>query len=330
MSALVAGAFVPCAQHLPQLNSALFDCVSDDLALLLMARGVDDVVDVFGRDWRFGVRGRDDGLVTVDLPAPDRDDRMAERTGLRPRWHRVTALADHMLTWRTLLSAGDPVVLVGDAYHLPWLPYSGHEHMDHGFVLEGLSGDDDGTVAHVVDPYDNATAWGTARPLSSGISLTALEAAMAGGRWAALTADGAAVAAPDPDTTIAANAAAIDSAVRRGSYTRFTASYVAASADGLPGLSLQTWLLARDRGLHACWLAQQPAGTLARDLADQFAGEVVTAWRRAAEAAYIAGRRAASGRLIPPSAYAAVDAAAAEAAIAAQVRRHVPERTSPC
>ncbi|WP_433392213.1 BtrH N-terminal domain-containing protein [Micromonospora sp. KLBMP9576] len=287
---------VPCGRFLSQVDGARLDCVSDALAVLLAARGVPDVRDPFARDWRFDLRAGP-APARVALPAPDQDDLLARRTGWRPRWS-ATEPGTAADSWRAALREGAPVAVVGDAYHLPWLPYHGHEHMEHGFVVDGL--DADGTV-HVVDPYENATEWGRAVPTATRVGLDTLAPALPGGRWAVLVAATTAPEAPDPRAQVAANVAAVRAAADSGAYERFVAAHAPAGRDELENLTLQTWLLARDRGLHARWLADLPAEAVDPGFVARFA-DVERGWRRATETAYLALRRVRGGRRAPGAA----------------------------
>jgi hypothetical protein len=330
MRNLVEESFAPCAEYLGRVDGALLDCVSDDIALLLAAHGVDDVRDPFARDWRFDLLRPKAGLTGVDirpeidLPAARQDDLIAARTGYRPAWQPIDTLPQREAAWRDALRDGEPVLLVGDAYHLPWLPYHDKEHMDHGFVLEGITGGDGPeAVAHVVDPYDNATEWGRAEPLATTLPLTDLAPAVVGGRWAVLAREPGDPSPVSADEQLTANANAIVEADEQGSYQRFHDGYQGLSATELEGLTLQTWLLARDRGLHALWLADQPAGSGPAEIAGRFAEDVAAGWRRAAEATYIALRRVRSGRQAPASALATVQhVMTAETGLAREITSH--------
>ena len=202
------------APLLPRVDGAYLDCVSDDLALLLAAYGLSDVRTPFAQDWRFDLAELGSGPARIDLPPADQDDLLSQRTGWRPRWRPVTSVERDAGEWQRSLGAGEPVLLVGDAFCLPWLPYSGQEHMDHGFVLTGLGADDradrsaDDLIAYIADPYDNVTEWGAAKPVTTQLPLTALIPALTGGRWAVLMAAAAAAPIP-PEAQIAANATAI-------------------------------------------------------------------------------------------------------------------------
>lgn len=306
---LLTPVFAGCADRLPMVDSAYLDCVSNTLALLLAHRGLPDVRTPFACDWRFDLAGPGDGFAGPDLPPADQDELLATRTGWRPGWLPIGDLNDDLPRWWARLAEDRPVVLVGDAFEMAWLPYAGHEHMEHGFVLEGLSRSADGTVlAHVVDPYDNVTQWGRATPLTTEVPVSALTAALAGGRWATLERTG--LPAPlDPVPQLAGNATAILDAARTGAYERFVDQYRPMGTGELTHLALQTWLLTRQRGLHARWLGDLPEAVLAPELATRFADEVETGWRRAGEVVYLALRRVAAGRAAPTSALTAVRAA---------------------
>jgi len=305
-----------CSRFLPMVDGAYLDCISDDLALLLAARHVTNLQAVFGQDWRFGIVEDGAALPRMDLPPADADELIAQRTGWRPRWRQASSPERDAADWCAELSAGNPVLVVGDAYHLPWLPYAGHEHMAHGFVVDGLSWDDGALTAHVTDPYDNITQWGPARPVTIRQELSSLAPGLADGRWAVLVAAGQARQA-DPGQQVAANAAAIISAAEDGTYRRFIDAHEGPGAGVARSLSLATWLLARNRALHARWLAALPARQLPDSLAVRFEAEVSEGWRRAREMCYIALRRVLDGRAAPPAAIRSVrQAAAAEQRLA--------------
>ena len=306
------GAFADCAALLGRVDSADLDCVCDNVALLLAHAGVADVRTPFALDWRFDlVEGRG-GRPRLDLPPASLPELLAERTGFTLEWRPVGALDEAVAEWREALGRGEPVLVVGDAFDLPWVPYHGRKHLDHGFVVEGV---EDG-VTHVVDAYDNVTQWGRAEPLATTVPVADLAAALEDGSWTLLVRVGD--AAPlDVGERLADNAAAIVAAEADGSYRRFVEAHREPDEPTLDNLTLQTWLLARNRSLHARWLADQEE---LGDLPERFESEVVAAWRRAAETAYMALRRVSAGRQPPPAALHAAEAAvAAEPALAAEL-----------
>jgi hypothetical protein len=311
-------AFVPCSAFVPRVDSAHLDCVSDDIALLLAAHNVADIRSPFGQDWRFDLVERDPGLPVLDIPPADQDQLLGSRTGYTPSWTRTGSVEDAAAQWRGKLSGGAPVLVVGDAYFLPWLPYHGRAHMDHGFVVEGL-GEGPNPVTHVVDPYDNVTEWGHAVPVTTSLPLQDLAPALTGGRWATLSRTGSSMPY-DPRQQVVRNAAAILAAHDSESYERFIRWHDSADQGRLENLTLQTWLLARNRQLHALWLrdvADDLAACGLAGLSEQFASEVAAAWRRTMEMSYIALRRSRAGRRVPGGLVMSLRAAAkAEASLA--------------
>lgn len=306
---LPAPVLTGCGEHLSEVDGSLLDCVSDALALLLAHHGFAEPTAPFSCDWRFDLVDTDGALDHgLDLPPRDQDDLLAMRTGWRPRWRAIGSPHADVAAWSDILAGGSPVVLVGDAFGLPWLPYRGHEHMEHGFVLEGIepSGPDGDAVLHVVDPYENATQWGRAVPVRTTVQAASVLPALDGGRWAVLEPSGEGGAARPLEEVLAANARAILDAAEGGSYRRFAEQYRPLGVAELHHLALQTWLLTRNRGLHRRWL--ESVATTA--LAERFAADVEVTWQRTSEMAYLALRRVRSGRAAPTGVLAALETAA--------------------
>jgi hypothetical protein len=93
--------------------------------------------------------------------------------------------AECLDSWAAELGRGNAVAVTADAFFLPWLPYCGNEHMEHGFVVEGVEGGRE-PVLHVVDPYENRTRRGHARPTTTKVVLGDLGHALDRGAWAVL------------------------------------------------------------------------------------------------------------------------------------------------
>lgn len=308
-------AFAPCAALLNRVDSALLDCVSDDLALLLAQAGVDDVRTPFASRWKFCLIEDSDGPPRLNLPSRDQDTWLATRTGFTPRWRDVGGdVAAAVLAWHAELNAGRAVLVVGDAFHMPWLPYHRNEHMAHGFVVEGIDplGESREPVLHVVDPYDNATAYGRAVPLSVKVGLADVALALGDGSWAVL--DNVGEPTPlDVPHQVATNAEGILAAERDGSFDRLLDGHADLGKEAVENLALQIWLLVRDRSLHRLWLIDERAELRrigVEELPARFEAELVPAWRKASEMAYIATRRVHSGRAAPRSVLDAVRIAA--------------------
>ncbi|MEU3721296.1 BtrH N-terminal domain-containing protein [Streptomyces sp. NPDC031705] len=324
-----------CATHLARVPGALLDCVSDDLSLLLAHHGVRDIEEPFSVDWRFDLQeGSPEGPARVLLPVADLEERIAARTGLLLTWHAAQDAVGAVRDWADHLAAGRPVLVVGDAHHLPWLPYHGREHMDHGFVVDGAHGSlrhPQDLVLDVTDPYDNATRWGACAPLSTTITLADLAPALDGGRWGVLQkVQDIPREKEDPSASecLTENLLALRPAVKNNTYKQFCESLDERSPASWDHYSLQTWLLARSRALHSRWLTAR-----ARELSEferngeslpaLFDAHVAEPWKRAAQSCYLASRRTAAGKGAPPSARESLErAAASEAEFADALFRH--------
>jgi hypothetical protein len=289
-----------CAPLLTNVESALLDCVSDNLALLLAHAGFGDANAPFARYWRFAIveSASAEEPPQLDLPPADFDATLPRDTGFAVQWHQSTSVPAALPGWIAQLFAGRPVIVLADAYHLPWLPYAGHEHMTHSFVVEGVTDD---SVA-VVDAYFNATQWGTAEPGAWTVPIDVVATATSGGvRWGWL--DRVGQPAPmEPLEQIRTNADGILAAARDGCYRRFISAYRDCTANEFAVLANQTWLLARSRALHHRWLTGVAASLGAvwlADVADEFHRRVVTGWQRAATSVYVGLRRARAGRAVP-------------------------------
>lgn len=309
--------FAPCAHLLDRVDSAYLDCVWDTVALLLAQAGVVDIRTPFAHQWTFRTIEDVDTGVMVDLPPSERVRSVGRFTGFQPEWRRIGSVTEVIEEWREELRAGRAVAVTGDAFRMPWLPYHENEHMTHGFVVEGVDEGREPQI-HVVDPYENVTKWGRAEPLATKIALGDLGHALDQGSWAALRPSGTPEPV-DPVREVLANCEAIDGAHREGAVAAFLGSHQTSSAEALRRLTLETWLLTRDRELHALWLADQ--GTAVADFAAAMAEEVVPRWRKLRELTYIAVRRAEAGRSVPATVTDAL--AAALDAEASTARSHL-------
>jgi len=155
-----------------------------------------------------------------------------------------------------------PQYAVADAFDLSWVPYAGHQHMDHSFLFR-----DDGDACEIVDGYHNGTPWGDARPgvwrVPWGELPRATVVELAFGDL------------PEPQA-IAPLVLDVDA----------TAEAMCADVERMV---LDIWLLARSRGLHAAWLDSA-----------SFA-EHVQEWNSLAAHSYVAMRRVLRGGALVPS-----------------------------
>lgn len=262
------------------LRAEALDCVQTTVALLADHVHGAGAHLALGTDWRFPTP--DDAAAASLRPPPSARLAQAARLGLSAVPSGSPPTSGDV---RERAKAGEPVCLVADAYVLPWVPYAGHRHMAHSFLLASRPG------GHlVVDAYHNDTEWGPARPGAWAVTDGELDAVLSGGAtMVTIESAGTRPATPDPAAVLAVNAerardaaAGIDgyiAAVERG----------LGDAAAVESLVLDIWLLGRERLLHALWLGEHPAAKRAHERAG--------AWRRLAVHSYLAMRRArADGR----------------------------------
>ncbi|WIM99842.1 hypothetical protein ACTOB_003507 [Actinoplanes oblitus] len=249
------------------LPADLFDCFQVNLALLA------DLRHGPGTHLRLGAvldfRPRLDGGWWSVEPVQDAHlERSARLLGLQAGQRWSGCPADRV---PELLGRREPLYVVADAYHLPWLPYAGHEHMPHSF----LAGAHDGGV-RVWDAYRNDTRYGPAVPGSWDLTEKELVAAL-GDTAEVIGFTGTALPEPRPAVTLDDPAAFVDAYAdapdRPAAFARLT---------------LQTWLLARSRRLHAAFRG------LDRAVPDHLA-----AWQGLAQQTYVAWRMVQRGRPAP-------------------------------
>jgi acyl carrier protein len=260
------------------LRADALDCLQTTLALIADdAHGAGTHLALGGR-WRFPVRRRD-GSVRVQPSLQDRLDEAVELLGLR-----IAAPQGPMdgPTLRRHLDSTGVLYVVADAHDLPWVPYVGHRHMPHSFLLEaGPAG------CTVVDAYHNDTQWGPARPGAWTLRADGIDRAVRDGALAVTVEPGAPEPPADRAAVLSANAARAQAAA--GDIERYAAGF----RDELDRpqtaerLVLDVWLLARERLLHRSWLGDHPA---AADVDGR-----VEAWTRLATQSYLALRRVERG-----------------------------------
>ncbi|WP_186156450.1 hypothetical protein [Burkholderia gladioli] len=265
------------ALPLQDAHAEQLDCFQVNLAALAARHHGPHVALGFGATLGFAAAPRLHGLPSVE---PHLDAHLASadaHLGLHvdARWHVAPG------AYATLLPDGrDAVYVIADAFHLPWVPYCGQQHMEHSFIIE--RGDDG---LRVTDHYWNDTQWGPARPGSWRLSQAELAAAVCDGAHViAFTPH--ALARPMPEPRYAAPASAdVEAylAAYRGHADRATA---------LAQLTLETWLLARSRRLHVTlrtWCGEDPARW----------SDMLREWRAVVEQTYLALRRVQRGHPEP-------------------------------
>lgn len=261
----------------------LFDCLQVNLAVLADLWHGAGAHLALGTVLRFRPMPGANGLPTVETSAERQLAEAEGRLGLIVR-ERRRELGE--------LSAGEMYYVLADAYHLPWVPYYGRQHMEHSFLLEPVVG---GRFT-VIDGYHNETPWGSARPGRWELDSEGLAAAMpADAQVVVLKAGPRPVVGPRPAIDLAGP----------DEVEKYAAAY-AEHPDRLVALrqlTLETWLLSRSRRLHTRLLSH--LGEIGNEAAID---EHVRAWQALTEQCYLASRRVERGRREPQGLYARVAA----------------------
>jgi hypothetical protein len=259
----VTGELAACFAAVP---AELLDCLQCNIAVLAERYGPAGSWVQLGARLDFAPRALPSGLATVDPPYELQVERSAAAVGLR----LTAAGTDPAGLPARAAETGAPLYVVADSFDMPWLPYAGHEHMPHSFLLQRQ-----GNRALVTDAYANETAWGAAAP----------------GQW---DLDWAELPAPTAVYCLQGNQPAVkpenngwpDQAIEN-----YLDGYIHCPdrAQAWTALAVETWLLSRSRALHLRWLRSCGAATEA-------AVEQVATWSEIAGHSFLASRRVARGR----------------------------------
>jgi acyl carrier protein len=262
------------------LHADALDCLQTTVALVADRAHGRGTHLALGSRWRFPVRSAAGGFA-VQVPLQDRLAEASRLLGMcvgTPRGPLDGAAV------RAHVAEAGAAYVVADAYALPWLPYAGHQHMPHSFLLERAH---DGHA--VVDGYRNDTEWGPARPGVWQLSAAEVDQALTMGALVVDVASGASPPRLDATAVLADNAArARDAEPDIAGYTA-TALARLDQPNGIDGLVLDIWLLARERLLHAAWLARIDRAAAAEVFAR------VEEWQRLAAQSYVTMRRTRRG-----------------------------------
>ncbi|BCJ67438.1 acyl carrier protein [Polymorphospora rubra] len=277
------------------LRADLLDCLQVNLAAVADRAAGPGAHLALGAPLRFVTTAGPLGLPVLTASVERRLDEAAGLLGLRVdrRWTGVSG-AD----LRELARDHGPLYVVGDAFTMPWLPYAGHEHMEHSFLLA-----DAGPQCVVADGYHNSTRWGDARPGVWRLPAADLDAAVPAATAMTLTV----AAAPEVDRAAVLRENAADLAAAQTAVDDYL-DRIRARA-GEPAVAAQivldVWLLGRSRALHAAWLAAtatHPPDAAATDPPGDRTGELAAhadSWLALAGQSYVAMRRAARGGAFP-------------------------------
>ncbi|GAA3486960.1 acyl carrier protein [Streptomyces cremeus] len=264
------------------MDAELFDCLQVNLAAHADRLHGAGTHLLLGAGLRFRPAPGPLGLPTVERGVRAQLTEATRRLGLvAGEPHTAASAAD--------LTPADGCYVVADAFHLPWVPYYRQRHMEHSFLLEN-----DGTDGVLIrDSYHNETPWGIAKPGRWTLTRQEFAAAVPGPALAVRlgaaqpgAGHGGSPAAAEPETDFA-DPSAVDAYA--DAYRRHPDRVAA-----LTRLTLETWLLARARALHAAYLCHTgrlPDGDAPR--------AHLTAWKKLTEQVYLAHRRVERGRPEP-------------------------------
>jgi len=289
-----------------RVDAAYLDCVADNLAVLLCHLGVADVRTPFACQWYFAF----DLALHGDLPILAKKpitDIIRQQTGCAVQQHRFDSNR-YIEALETSINHNSPVMILGDAYHMPWLPYFGKEHMKHSFIIDGFN--ENKTLLHIVDAYFNRTEWGDATPTETTLPIRELVRVIEelddpdSGSFFTMQRE-----EPQPTIDISSlllqNAEHILAQVRdKASIHNFSEYYARHSTNSavMKQFVLACWLAARSRALHQLWLAdiaRERPQLLESLFTEQFSRNISKPWQRVGEFAYILSRRVSQGKRPP-------------------------------
>lgn len=291
-----------CELRYEEVDSDYLDCVNDNLAVLLIHNGIADVRTPFACQWHFDFKGDErDGIVLLEKTPID--EMIRRQTGCVVQRMEFDG-PDYVAVCTDHLRHDRPVVVFGDAYFMPWLPYFCREHMEHSFIIDGVSDDQ---WVHIVDAYYNRTEWGVAAPVDLCLPATALapmiqklESANNKG-YIILKKEGAGESL-DLEAALRSNAKEILLQLEsKARLLAFADHYEERVRDpvALKRFVLACWLISRNRALHARWLetiTSNHPGPARSEFVRMFEQDVAKPWQRVSEFSYILLRRVVQGR----------------------------------
>jgi hypothetical protein len=291
-----------------RVDADALDCVAVNVAVLLDFLGIADVRTPFAAEWHFAFEPANEAA-HLRLTRSSLMEAVRRYCGCIIEPHAVT-LGETTADELSRLAARGPFLVFGDAYHMPWLPYVGHQHMEHSVIVAG-AGDDD---MRIVDAYVIRTEWGDSQPIATSVpacilidSMKALVSERRGIAWTIRRTN------PVPQIDLMAILGDnVDEIVRalaqRHALRSFARHYQERSGElaALRDFTLNCWLVARARQLHARWLqdrARDCPDLVSTEFAENFDTAVVRPWQKTSEFAYISLRRRQSGRLPPDAVF---------------------------
>ncbi|MEV7190828.1 hypothetical protein AB0N81_03335 [Streptomyces sp. NPDC093510] len=304
------------------------NCDNAHLAALQQFHGAADPSAAMGLQWSFELRSTDEVPVTLRVPVLES---IARETGLVFD-RRQIALPGYYEAVTALVADGTPLIVYGDAFHMPWLPYFGNDSSAHPTILAGVTGD----TFHIVEAYTNSTPWGRVVPGPAQVTRAEYEKLVEAlgpgqlGEVISLSSRGTARPTP-PAEALRANAETILRLVgERGdlhAYAQWARDH-ADDTDAMARYDLGCWEVTRARSCHSAWLtrlAEARPELVPAGLARRFHEEIDLPWRRASQFAFVNAQRVAKGAKSSTASFDLLDSrlAAAEATFARDLLAHL-------
>ena len=299
-----------CNLKYDRVDSEFLDCLSDNLAVLLDHQDIADIRTPFAYQWYFDFdSARDAGMPKLERVSIT--ESIYQQTGCVTR-HAQFEPGQYLEACLPHLRDNRPVLIFGDSYFMPWLPYFGRQHMEHSFIVDGIS--DDQKLLHLVDAYQIRTEWGNAAPTDTYLPTMALariieELDTAYARSYLILESERQAEEVDLAALLKQNASQIADLVGdKEMVLQFSRHFRARMTDAaaMKDFSLACWLVARARKLHGLWLSDTAKGhpdLLNPAFVEQYELNVSAPWQKVAEFSYLLSRRVSQGRTAPDTCF---------------------------
>ncbi|RJX37517.1 hypothetical protein D3P09_21275 [Paenibacillus pinisoli] len=154
------------------VDTSNLDCIHDNIAVLLHHGGILNADHIFASTWYFDFIA-DETAVTPIVP---KLDYLALPERISYAGFELTEKkfreGDYISTITDLLAQGNPLIVFGDAFYMPWLHYYSREHHEHTIIIAGINSATKKIA--IIDAFQNLTPWGTIHRQKKEISLTVL------------------------------------------------------------------------------------------------------------------------------------------------------------
>lgn len=286
------------------------DCIENNIATLLAYEGVQDLRTPFACQWYFFFQEGAKNRVRVKRQAVE--DLVLKYTGYRVSQYSLNDKPLDLELYTAHIERKKPLLIIGDAFYMSWLPYFQREHMDHSFIVAGI--DEERSVVKVVDAYYNHTEWGLVEPVDTNIPLAELckitDSLGEGKEYIILEKrEGDYAISWNWNGILKENATSIAQNIDRRNMLGQFCEFYRNRLDDIEEIKtfvLDCWLIYRNRKMHSLWLvdsARREDESWHGEIAESFNKEIVTAWQRVNEFAYIMLRRLVRNKKAPETSF---------------------------